>query len=350
MNFFHLSHTDLDGYGCQLISKKIFPNGNFYNANYGLEVTTNIDIILETIKNTINKQENIFFLISDLNLTPDEARGLNRSIINLNNDGFKIKLQLLDHHATGETSANKHEWYYLDTSRCATKIVFDYFCEHYEEFLPSCSDDFITLVEAINDVDIWQDEDKYFEFGKVAMRLISSAYEINPILFPNENRNYRFKLLEDTLQFINQTNSHILLDDNMHFLKKNYLQLSDQNDTLDNLSAKHLVYLLENKKDEFTIYFKEHKGLLTFTLSNISIPANTFLKENPTFDFVINVGRRGSIGIRANGKLDVSILAQQLANGGGHPNASGGCFKNWKETIKYNDVKKLIIEKLEEIS
>jgi len=350
MNFFHLSHTDLDGYGCQLISKKIFSDGNFYNANYGLEVKTNIDIILKIISNIKNKQEDIFFLISDLNLTPDEARSLNRSIINLNNDGFKIKLQLLDHHATGEISANKHEWYYLDTSRCATKIVFDYFCKHYEEFLPSCSDDFITLVEAINDVDIWQDEDKYFEFGKVAMRLISSAYEINPILFPNENRNYRFKLLEDTLQFINQTNSHILLDDNMHFLKKNYLQLSDQNDTLDNLSAKHLVYLLENKKDEFTIYFKEHKGLLTFTLSNISIPANTFLKENPTFDFVINVGRRGSIGIRANGKLDVSILAQQLANGGGHPNASGGCFKNWKETIKYNDVKKFIIEKLEEIS
>ena len=38
MNFFHLSHTDMDGFGCQLISKKIFPDGYFLNANYGLEV------------------------------------------------------------------------------------------------------------------------------------------------------------------------------------------------------------------------------------------------------------------------------------------------------------------------
>ena len=47
MNFFHISHTDLDGYGCQLISKKIFPNGKYYNANYGLEVKTNIDTVLQ---------------------------------------------------------------------------------------------------------------------------------------------------------------------------------------------------------------------------------------------------------------------------------------------------------------
>ncbi|MCK5294687.1 MAG: phosphoesterase, partial [Arcobacteraceae bacterium] len=125
--------------------------------------------------------------------------------------------------------------------------------------------------------------------------------------------------------------------------------LTTKNDTLANLSAKHLVYLLEHKKDELTIYHNDQKGLLTFTLSNISIPANAFLKANKDYDFFINIGRRGSIGLRADGKMDVSKLSQQLAGGGGHPNASGGCFRNWKETIKYEDVKNFIEEKLKEI-
>ena len=38
MKVFHLSHTDLDGYGCQFIAKEFFSHIAFYNANYGKEV------------------------------------------------------------------------------------------------------------------------------------------------------------------------------------------------------------------------------------------------------------------------------------------------------------------------
>ena len=344
---FHISHTDLDGYGCQLIAKKIFPDGTYYNANYGLEVKSNIKTVLEQIEELPN--EEIFFLISDLNLTTDESKSLHKNINKLNENGYKIKLQLLDHHATGKPSADKYDWYFLDTSRCATKIVFDYFSENYSEFLPSCSEGFKTLIEAIDDVDIWHDEDPYFEFGKVAMRLISQANEINSTLFPIRNRKYRLDMLEKAIDFIDEKDGHIKLDDNIHFLKKQHLMLSDKTDTLDNLSAKYLVYLLEDKKEELTIYHDGHKGLLTFTLTNISIPANAFLKANPDFDFFINVGRRGSVAFRADGKIDVSKIAQAIAGGGGHPNASGGSFRQWKETIDYQVVKDFIEHKLNDI-
>jgi oligoribonuclease NrnB/cAMP/cGMP phosphodiesterase (DHH superfamily) len=343
-----MSHTDLDGYGCQLIAKKIYPDGYYCNANYGLEVKSNMDVILKKIKE-LSGQE-IFFLISDLNLTPDESRSLNKNINYLNGNGYNIKLQLLDHHKTGEKSALKHEWYYLDTSRSATKIVFDYFMENYEEFDSLCSDEFKTLIEAINDVDIWHDNDPYFEFGKVAMRLISSANEINATLFPNENRAYRLTLLENTLEFIHNQSGHIDLDDAIHSLKKAYLQLDDKNDTIDNLMSKHLVHLLKHKKDELTVYHGKFKGILTFTLPNISIPANTFLKENPDYDFFVNIGRRGSAGFRANGNIDVAEMASKLAGGGGHPNASGASFDDFKESIHYSDVKKFFEEKLASIS
>jgi oligoribonuclease NrnB/cAMP/cGMP phosphodiesterase (DHH superfamily) len=348
MKFFHLSHTDLDGYGCQLVSKKMFPDGHYINANYGMEVKNSIAIILEQIIQ--NKEENIFFLISDLNLTLDESKKLNRDINKLSNEGYTIQLQLLDHHVSGKPSSIKYDWYFLDTNRCATKIVFDYFSENYSKFDSLCSDNFRIFVEAINDVDIWHENDEYFEFGKVIMRLIANSFEINPTMFPNDNRDYRLKLLDNAMPFIYKDDGHILLDDEIHHLKKNYLKIDDKNDTIDNLMSKYLVHLLENKKEELTVYYKEHKGLLTFTLTNISIPANTFLKANPDYDFFVNIGRRGSTGFRATGNIDVSLLASKLNGGGGHPNASGGSFNDFKETNYYGTVKSFFIDKLADIS
>jgi oligoribonuclease NrnB/cAMP/cGMP phosphodiesterase (DHH superfamily) len=347
MIFFHISHNDLDGYGCHLVSKKLFPNGNFYNANYGSEVKNSINTVLEKFEDI---EDEILFLISDLNLTLDESRSLNKKINHLNKNGKNIKLQLLDHHGTGKPSSEKYDWYFLDVSRCATKIVFDYFIENFEEYDALCSDDFKKLIEAIDDVDIWHENDEYFEFGKVIMRMVSNTFEINATMFPAENRDYRHALLLKSLDYINKENSNILYDDDMHSLKKEYLMLDDKTDTIDNLSAKYLVHLLENKKEELEILYKGHKGILTFTLSNISIPANTFLKYNPDYDFFINIGRRGSAGFRADGKVDVSLLAQKLAGGGGHPNASGAAFKDFKDISKYEDVKKFLINKIDLIS
>ncbi len=351
MTFFHMSHTDLDGYGCQLISKKIYPNGNFYNANYGSEVKSTINTILAKIKEIVflNKAEEILFLISDLNLTIDESKNLNKSIQSFNDNGQNVKLQLLDHHATGEPSALKYDWYFLDNKRSATKIVFDYFVENYPEFDSLCSDDFKLLIEAIDDVDIWCENDEYFEFGKVAMRLISNASEINSTMFPDENRNFRHFLLTESTKFITLNDGHILLDDEMHNLKKAYLKLDGKNNTIDNLSAQYLVYLMKNKKDDLCVYYKGHKGLLTYNLFSISIPANTFLKENTDFDFFVNINKKGHSSFRANGKVDVSLLAQKLANGGGHPNASGAYFDDFKETADYNNVKKYFNSKLASI-
>ncbi len=347
MKFFHISHTDLDGYGCQMVSKKIFPLGYYYNANYGIEVKTSIEIVLNKILEF--KSEDIFFLISDLNLRLDESKKLEKDINKLNNDGFTIKLQLLDHHATGEPSFLKHDWYYLDVTRSATKIVFDYFNENYPKFDELCTDKFKLLVEAIDDVDIWHENDEYFEFGKVLMRIISHSGEINSTLFPDENRDYRFYLLDAAMDYIHMQNAHIQLDDDILKLKKQYLKLDTSDDTIDNLMSKYLVYLLENKKEEFSVYYKGHKGIMTFSLANISIAANTFLKANPQFDFFVNIGRRGSTGFRATGKIDVAKLAANLNGGGGHPNASGGSFRDFKDISEYANVKAYFEKKLKSI-
>jgi len=346
MKFFHISHTDLDGFGCQLTTQKIFPDAIYYNANYGIEVKMFLKDALEKIALS-DKNENIFLLITDLNLTPDESKKLDREITNLNNDGFTIKLQLLDHHGTGQKSADKYDWYYLDTTRSATKITYDYFCEHYPEFKNQCPTNYENLIDAINAVDIWLDDEELFEFGKVCMSMISKSYEINNSLFSKQSREYKFFLLTQTLQYVDKENGHILLDENVYRIKKEFLKLDDNNNTLDNLSSNYLVKSLDNKKEELTVHYQDKKGLLTYNLGSISIPANAFLRANPDYDFFIDINRRGRTGLRANNKLDVSVLAQKLAGGGGHPNASGAAFKDFKETVLYSEVKKYFQNKLD---
>jgi len=345
MIFFHLSHTDMDGYGCQLIAKKIFPNGKYYNANYGLEVKIYLEEIVTSLKN-LPKDEDAFLMISDLNLSVDESKKLDNEINSLNEAGHNIKVQLLDHHGTGSKSAKRYEWYYLDTSRCATKIVYDYFMEYYEEFPSLCEKNFDKLVQAINAADIWLENDELFEYGKVCMSMVSRSFEVNNSLFPNQNREYKLFLLTSAIEFITQENGYILLDEQIYHLKKKFLIKDSKNNSLDNLSSSFLVESLGDKKEELTVYYKEHKGLLTFGLGGISIPANAFLKANKDFDFFIDVSRRGKASFRADNKIDVAVLAGKLANGGGHPNASGASFDDFKETVVYEDVKKYIQNKL----
>lgn len=348
MTLFHISHTDLDGYGCHLITKEYFKDGFFFNANYGLEVKLCIKKALEKIEDF--KDEEILFLISDLNLTFQESKDLDKSINELTQNGFNIKLQLLDHHASGQKSADKFHWYYLDTTRCATKIVYDYMFEEYEGFELETDQWLNPLVNSINAIDIWLDNEvKNFEFGKVLLMMVSKAREINNTLFANLNRDYRIYLLKQSIMYINEKDGNIKLDNNLHYLKKEFLRLDDKDDTLDNLSAKYLVKTLDDVKDDLTVTYKGHKGLLTYTLGSISIPANAFLKANPDYDFFIDVGRKGNASFRADGKVDVSVMAAKLAKGGGHVNASGAKFDDFKETIHYEEIKNYVQRKLDNI-
>ena len=348
MKLFHISHTDLDGFTCQLITKQIFKDPFYMNANYGLEVKLSIEKVFIEIDKL--EEKDILFLITDVNLTLNEAKLLDTKIKEYNNNGFNIKLQLLDHHASGEKSAVLYDWYFLDVERSATKIVYDYMKENYGAFTEEVDFWLKPLVDAVNAVDIWLDHEiDNFEFGKVLLTMISRAKEVNNILFPDLNRDYRLFLLLEASKYLNEEDRHIKLDNNIHSFKKAFLSLNDEDNTLDNLSAKYLVKALETKKDELTVDYKGHKGLLTYCLGSISIPANTFLKANPDFDFFVDIGRKGHSSLRADGKVDVAAMAVKLANGGGHVNASGAKFDNFKETINYSDVKKFMQDRLNKI-
>ncbi|MDR1975831.1 MAG: 3'-to-5' oligoribonuclease B [Campylobacteraceae bacterium] len=330
---FHLSHTDLDGYGCQFITKQYFRQIKFYNSNYGKEIDERYTQILSDIECT--GADKSVILITDLNLTLDQARNFEERLKGVKSP---VKLLLLDHHQSGNECANRYPWYFLDTSRSAAKITYDFFSKIYGE-----KKQLGRLADVINAVDIWLDDSADFELGKVCLNLIASSKELNRIMFDEANTQFMFALLQNSMAYTDKPDAHILLEDNIHAIKKSFFN-SGKNDTLSNLVSKYNVEQLIKLKDKMTIVYKGHKGILTFNIGGVSIVGNDFLVQNPDYDFFMDVTSRKTVSFRANGKVDVSKIASELANGGGHPNASGGAIAGFRDSFLYENVKNQIVD------
>ncbi len=337
---YHLSHIDLDGYGCQYLSREAFERIRCYNANYGPEVAARLEEIFKDIakdrEESGKPDEKELILVTDLNLTTKEGNWLEKKAIECS-----ISIQLLDHHATGANAAERFAWYYLDTKRCATTITYDWLREHYGYDLEGRHQN---LVKAIEAIDIWVEESPYFEYGKVMLGMISGAREINRILFPKEDRDFKLNLIsvaEEVLNTHPTEEAPIALDDILHSSKKHFF-IAEKNDTKDNLVADYVTELLSKEKDRMTINYRGYKGILGYNVGNTSLIGNTFLVNNPDYDFYMDVNQRGNFSLRSNNKLDVSKMAEEIGKGGGHPNASGGKIENYKDSFVYEDLREFI--------
>jgi len=342
---YHLSHIDLDGYGCQYLSQNVFDHGHYYNANYGPEVTARLEEIIAQIEREqflhAEPRERLI-LITDLNLTSKEARWIEQEAARVG-----AGLQLLDHHATGAKTAEKHaEWYTLDTTRCATLITYDWLRKRYD-FDPEGH--YETIVQAINAIDIWQSDDPMFEYGKVGLGMISGAREINRVLFPAQDRKFKLALIDAARERAHIDEAPIVLDEDLHGIKKSFFREERNNDTKDNLVADYITRLLTDDKTRLSIRYGEAKGILTYSAGNTSLIGNAFLVANPEYDFYMDINSRGNFSLRSNGKIDVSQMAEQIGNGGGHPNAAGGKIKDYKDSFVYAKVRAFVQEYLDGI-
>lgn len=326
MKLYHLSHTDLDGYGCQYITSRYFSNCEFYNSNYGKEIEEKFDEII--LKLDENKDEKAIVLITDLNPLDSVCNDMASKMLNFPN----AKLILLDHHQTGAECMQKFDWYLLDSSRCATKITYDFFSKIFGE-----DKELSLMVDIINSIDIWLSNDKHFELGKILMHLIANSKEINRVMFAKQNHAYMFFLLEKAKFYFKKQNSHIELENAIHFIKKDFFKF-DKDDTLCNLISDYLVRILSENKADYTIYYKDKKGLLVYDIGNVSVIGNDFLVKNPEYDFFLEINPGKKISLRANNKIDVSLFAKTAFNGGGHANASGGIFSSYKDSNVYSKI------------
>lgn len=343
-HIYHLSHIDLDGYGCQYLSQQCFETIDCYNANYGPEVPARLGEIVKKIeqdKFLHGDAIEALILITDLNLTTKEGNWIEKEAVRIG-----AKLQLLDHHGTGASAAERFAWYTLDTTRCATLITYGWLQQHYafdkEKTLAP-------IVKAINAIDIWVNDDALFEYGKVMLGMISGAREVNRILFPAQDRAFKLSMIEEAKNRVDEEDAPIKLDDDLHQIKKSFFK-QEKNNTKDNLVAYFVTDLLTQDKQRLTIDYKGHKGILGYNVGNASIIGNACMVENDDYDFYMDVNFRGNFSLRSNNKLDVSAMAAQIGNGGGHPNASGGKIDGYKDSFVYADVRKFVQNYIDERS
>ena len=341
-HLYHLSHIDLDGYGCQYLSSQCFNTIECYNANYGPEVPARLGEIVKKIeqdKFIHGDKIEYLILITDLNLTTKEGNWIEKEAIRIG-----AKLQLLDHHATGAKAAERFAWYKLDTSKCATLITYHWLQTHYDF---DKDNSLAQIVKAINAIDIWVSDDELFEYGKVMLGMISGAREVNRILFPAQDRAFKLSLIKEAKQIIANENAPIALDDDLHQIKKRFF-IQNENNTKDNLVAFYVTDLLTTDKQRLTINYKGYKGILGYNVGNTSIIGNTCMLNNPEYDFYMDVNFRGNFSLRSNNKLDVSKMAEHIGKGGGHPNASGGKIDGYKDSFVYADVRKFVQNYIDE--
>jgi oligoribonuclease NrnB/cAMP/cGMP phosphodiesterase (DHH superfamily) len=335
-HIYHLSHIDLDGYGCQYLSTQCFSHIDCYNANYGPEVSARLGEIIKKIEQDQFIHTDDFealILITDLNLTTKEGNWIEREVMRIG-----AKLQLLDHHATGKSASERFAWYKLDTSRCATLITYHWLQKHYDFDQENINKD---IVQAINAIDIWVSDDKYFEYGKVMLGMISGAREIGRVLFAHEDRALKLSMIAQAKDILKEEDAPIKLDDALHQIKKAFFR-SEKNDTKDNLVANYVTKLLSNDKKRLSISYKNYKGILGYNIGNASIIGNASMIANEEYDFYMDVNFRGNFSLRSNNKMDVSAMAGHIGNGGGHPNASGGKIENYRDSFVYANVRQFV--------
>ena len=333
---YHLSHIDLDGYGCQYLTTQCYETIDCFNANYGPEVSARLGEIVKKIeqdKFVQGDETERLILITDINLTTKEGNWIEKEAIRIG-----AKLQLLDHHATGEKAAERFAWYKLDTTRCATLITYDWLQTHYAF---DKENTLAPIVKAINAIDIWVNDDELFEYGKVMLGMISGAREIGRILFPAEDRAFKLSMIDAAKNRIDNEDAPIKLDDDLHQIKKAFFK-QEKNNTKDNLVAYYVTDLLTQDKQRLTIAYKGHKGILGYNVGNASIIGNASMVANEDYAFYMDVNFRGNFSLRSNNKLDVSAMAAHIGNGGGHVNASGGKVDGYKDSFVYADVRKFI--------
>jgi len=346
----HLSHIDLDGYGCQMVTNKLTLNEKiYYNTNYDT-IDEKINDILNFMK---DNEDNYLFLITDLNLTIETSTALD-----LVQREEHFDLLLIDHHASGENSAKLFDWYHLDTSKSATALTFN----HFKKIISKDDIELTTnshliedVVDLINRYDLWNKDDmeKFNKASFLSSIIYENAFSVRDLRlqFNIEMIEKIGKILANGSTFDAECQYPIetqrLLED---FSKKfNMGYLSDKN-----IPSKIRMYLASTKtlykniigvKDDVLIFGNISSSVAQYCFdylfsSNEMVEYNnkTYYPSNCTF---IKLSSKGTMSIRST-NCTAKTIAEKLG-GGGHPNAAGAHIEiENKDTL--DDICSRIIE------
>ena len=343
---YNLSHIDLDGYGSQIVLDRLVRDITmkkisilYYNSNYGEEIRYRLGTILSDIDSFVEDNSDIvskmkfIILITDLNITTEAAIYLHNEVLSRNTQDVNITIQVLDHHKTGKNTADLYPWYHLDETKCGTKLTAEWVEKTYG------LKNNLKVVDVINSYDLWKKdtEPDSFRYGRVVSNSITELARLEREHFSEYSRNAIFKVLYLANDIIDEKDIHsigcgIAFEESVQQeIKKYNCDLIGENintslacEASINAKLKHLCKQTNLIHD---IPNLNARCIILKNIGNITSIGNGLLEiYNADIDFVMDVSNSGICGLRSLG-YDVSKLASEKLNGGGHKMASGGSFR-----------------------
>lgn len=265
-----ITHTDLDGVGCAVVYAKCFPQVEVHFVGYD-EVNDLIPEVLDGVP------INVPVMISDMSVSEELAEALE----------VRGNVELVDHHPTATWLQEKYHWAVVDTSMCATKLLYLIMSR---AFVLS---DYFEFTELVNNYDLWGGGAGPTEHAKDLSRLV---------FILGQERFFQRFATQSTVEF-SPTEEAIIALDREHELA--YIQESIP-----------LVSILKDPESEYQY------GLLPAD-QYVSVLGMELLKVIPGIEYIMLIDfRKDKASLRGRGNVDIGLLAKKVG-GGGHRKAAG---------------------------
>lgn len=374
---FHLSHIDLDGYGCMFLTNhymgKVCPIVH-YTSNYGYEMNMRIEEIMRDIKRQLSTPlgqslGRVLFKITDLNLNAEQSKTIDTFVKQYDN----LDLILLDHHSNDTTIkiSRMYPWYHLDSERCGTKLThdlltqYDFKVEHENKSLIS-EDAIVKFVRCVNAWDLWlTDDTEHHELGSIFNDYVMESSKFDNITMRDITIDYKIKLINSAISYLEKgaddaaSLCHIMDADRIKVERNSALTVLSSTDDIHigYFTLRNVLVELESNKainSDIIKVFKytnpdtnnKSKFVLLLNSSNINLVSRRIFKAHPEIDFVLTMNTlKGSMSARGHDRVDLDNLMRTYFNGGGHANAAGGRIKLKAEIFDYETAVQEIINK-----
>lgn len=148
MKNYLVTHTDLDGVGCEILFRKYFSDEEVevYQCNY-----KNVNEKVREIIPLLCGDEPNCLMITDISVSEEVAEDLNVVYLEYNSG-----IMLLDHHVTA-LGLNKYAWCNVNDTKCGTALFFNEVIMKDRD--ASGLERYKIFADMVNDYDLWQHTD-----------------------------------------------------------------------------------------------------------------------------------------------------------------------------------------------